>query len=163
MDHPALTLISGGQTGADRAALDVALALGLGYGGAVPRGRAAEDGPIPARYAGLTETASDDPAERTRINVLHSDATLLVTHGAPTGGSALTRDFAEQVGRPLLHVDLDVLDEGEAASRVADWLGATGCRTLNVAGPRASEDAHINRATRTLLLDALRRGSPATN
>ena len=89
MDDPALKLISGGQTGADRAALDVARELGLAHGGAVPRGRAAEDGPIPACYGNLVETESDDPAERTKRNVLQADATLLITHGEPSGGSAL--------------------------------------------------------------------------
>jgi hypothetical protein len=160
VDDPALTtlkLISGGQTGADRAALDVALALGLDHGGAVPRGRAAEDGPIPALYGNLVETQSDDPAERTRLNVLHADATLLVTHGEPSGGSALTREFALRQQRPLLHVDLDITAEDEAAPLIADWLRATRCRTLNVAGPRLGEDPRIYRATASLLRSALAR------
>ncbi len=155
MDDPALKLISGGQTGADRAALDVALSLGLPHGGAVPRGRAAEDGPIPARYGNLVETKSDDPAERTRLNVLQADSTLLVTHGEPSGGSALTREFAVSERRPLLHIDLDATGIEEAASRVAAWVRDTCCRTLNVAGPRLSEDPRIYEATRSLLHAAL--------
>src|SRR5262245_24993140 len=70
-------IISGGQTGADRAALDFALERGLDCGGSVPRGRLAEDGPIPARYPGLVETETTNPAERTRQNVRAADATLI--------------------------------------------------------------------------------------
>ncbi|MBV9655316.1 MAG: putative molybdenum carrier protein [Acetobacteraceae bacterium] len=149
-DRP-LTIISGGQTGADRAALDVARALGLPYGGAVPKGRAAEDGPIPDRYGNLVETKTADPAERTRRNVLQSDATLLVTHGEPRGGSALTRDVARAEGRPFLHVDLRRTSAPDAQRLIRAWLQATPCRVLNVAGPRASEDPDIYRATFALL------------
>lgn len=75
-----LRVISGGQTGVDRAALDVALELGLPCGGWCPAGRRAEDGPIPARYP-LTETAGADYVERTRRNVVEADATLVLCHG----------------------------------------------------------------------------------
>src|SRR5687768_672118 len=90
-----MKLISGGQTGADRAALDVALELGIDHGGWVPKGRSAEDGPLPGRYR-VRETPSEDRAERTKRNVADSDATLLISHGPLTGGSELTRRSAAE-------------------------------------------------------------------
>ena len=149
-----MRLVSGGQTGADRAALDVALELGLDHGGWAPKGRAAEDGPLPDRYR-VRETPSEDPAERTERNVAGSDATLLISHGPLTGGSELTRAFAAELGKPLLHVELGRLGAAEAADRIARWLGALGCRTLNVAGPRSSEEAGIYAAASAVLRRAL--------
>ena len=99
-------IVSGGQTGCDRAAFDAALALGIPLGGWVPRGRLDEDGVIPARYPNLREAASAEPAVRTEHNVRDSDATLLLSHGPLIGGSALTRQLCEQWERPWLHVDL---------------------------------------------------------
>ena len=145
-----MKLVSGGQTGADRAALDVALELGIDHGGWVPKGRAAEDGRLPDRYR-VRETPSDDQAERTERNVADSDATLLISHGPLAGGSELTRRFAVALGKPVLHVELGRLGAAEAADRIARWLGALGCRTLNVAGPRASEEAGIHAAANLVL------------
>ncbi len=127
-------IVSGGQTGVDRAALDVALARGLGCGGWVPRGRRAEDGPLPARYP-VKESESDEYVVRTRLNVRDSDATLIVTRGAPTGGTALTIHFARELRRPWLVVDLDRDNDPEPARR---WLDEHRVRVLNVAGPRES-------------------------
>lgn len=151
-----VVIVSGGQTGADRAALDAALELGLATGGWVPRGRRAEDGRIPARYPGLVETASSDPAVRTARNVRDADATLLVSHGPLRGGSALTRERARALGRPWLHLDLADAPPDEAAARLRAWLDATRPRVLDVAGPRASEDPSIYGAVRALLRGALR-------
>ena len=149
-----MKLISGGQTGADRAALDIAMELGLDHGGWVPKGRAAEDGPLPSRYR-VRETPSEDRAERTERNVVDSDATLLVSHGPLAGGSELTRAFAAELGKPVLHVELSKLGASEAADRIARWLGALGCRTLNVAGPGASEEAGIYAAASAVLRHAI--------
>src|SRR5258706_15582674 len=99
-------IVSGGQTGADRAALDVALEQGFEIGGWIPKGRRAEDGPIPQSYRGLLETDSADPSVRTALNVRDSDATLIVSHGQLRGGSLLTLDEARRLGRCVLHVDL---------------------------------------------------------
>ena len=148
-------IVSGGQTGADRAALDFALAHGLRVGGWVPRGRLAEDGPIPARYPGLRETGSADPAVRTVRNVRGSDATLIVSHGPLTGGSRLTLEEATRAGKPALHLDLDAIGRAAAAGRLRDWLAAVRPRILNVAGPRASHDPRIAAATEALLEEAL--------
>ncbi len=146
-----LKLVSGGQTGADRAALDVALRLGLPCGGWVPCGRRAEDGPIPAHYPGLVECETPDYAERTRRNVRDADATLVLSHGAPCGGTALTVELARASDRPLLHLDLRALDGSAARRRLRAWLREQAPAVLNVAGPRASEDAAIYAATRELL------------
>ncbi len=127
-------IVSGGQTGVDRAALDTALALGLGCGGWAPKGRRAEDGRIPDRYP-LRETESAAYDVRTRRNVRDSDATLILTRGRLTGGTALTLQLARSIGRPHLVVDLDAAPHVDAARR---WLIDTGVATLNVAGPRES-------------------------
>lgn len=99
-------VISGGQTGVDRAALDVARERGLALGGWCPRGRRAEDGRIPDTYP-LTETRTADYRERTRRNVLAADATLVLTRGAPSGGTAYTLAVARRAGKPALVADLD--------------------------------------------------------
>jgi hypothetical protein len=128
-------VVSGGQTGVDRAALDAALALGISCGGWCPRDRKAEDGPIPARYP-VQETPSDGYEQRTRWNVRDSDGTLVLTAGDPSGGTALTIEVAREWGRPLLVLDLN------AKPPVADterWLHFHRIRTLNVAGPRESQ------------------------
>jgi predicted Rossmann fold nucleotide-binding protein DprA/Smf involved in DNA uptake len=144
-------IISGGQTGADRAALDFALASGFSTGGFVPRGRLAEDGTIPASYPDLVETASPDPAERTRLNVLNSDATLILTHGNLMGGSLLTAKLAAEHKKPVLTIDLQEHDLDKAVQIINEWLETTGSVTLNVAGPRASEDGDIYDAVTKLL------------
>ena len=113
-------LVSGGQTGVDRAALDVALALGIACGGWCPRGRRAEDAPLPRRYP-LNETPSADYAQRTGWNVRDSDATLLLTPLPPDGGTALTLELAERMGRPHLAVDLHDLAR---AREVRAWLAS---------------------------------------
>lgn len=150
-----MKLISGGQTGADRAALDVALELGIDHGGWVPKGRSAEDGPLPGRYRVRETPSEDDRAERTKRNVAESDATLLISHGPLAGGSELTRRLAAELGKPFLHVELGRLGAAEAADRIARWPGALGCRTLNVAGPRASEEAGIYAAASAVLRHAI--------
>jgi hypothetical protein len=143
-------IISGGQTGADRAALDFAMDNDLFHGGWVPRGRLAEDGAIPDRYQ-VTETSSSVYAERTEKNVFDADGTLIFSHGSLTGGSELTRQIAERNGRHWLHVDLHGMDEFHAAFEVMHWLRRHGIKILNVAGPRASKDPGIYQATFNIL------------
>ena len=133
------TIVSGGQTGVDRAALDVAIALGLNHGGWCPAGRLAEDGPIPSRYT-LRETGSASYDVRTERNVRDSDATLVLASGEPRGGTALTCRLARLRRRPLLVVDLAAPPPPE---EVRDWLAAHGVATLNVAGPRASSEPGV--------------------
>jgi hypothetical protein len=127
-------VVSGGQTGVDRAALDVALRLDIPAAGWCPRGRLAEDGRIGPGYP-LVETETSEYAERTRLNVRDSDGTLILAWGEMTGGTALTRVFALQLGKPHLVVDLAA---GPSVAESLAWIKAHGVRVLNVAGPRAS-------------------------
>lgn len=140
-------VVSGGQTGVDRAALDVALALGIECGGWCPRGRRAEDGRIPERYP-LDETASVDYPERTARNVRDSDATLVLCLGEPDRGTRLTLRIAEREGRPWRRVDLSAEpDPGE----LRRWLAQVPVRTLNVAGPRESRRPGVHAAAAAFL------------
>lgn len=140
-------IVSGGQSGVDRAALDAALARGLPCGGWCPRGRRAEDGAISEVYP-LAETESADYRERTERNVRDSDATLIIARGRLAGGTALTAHLARRAARPCLVVDL--LDH-PAPPEVARWLAAQRVRVLNVAGPRESQRPGIHRQARQLL------------
>ncbi len=149
---PLQRVISGGQTGVDRAALDAALAVGLPVGGSVPRGRRAEDGVVPARYP-LTELDSADYAARTERNVLDADATLILKRGALTGGTALTLRLARRWQRPVRVVD--VMDPPPVAEFL-DWLQDNDVRVLNVAGPRESGAPGIYGQARRLLEGWLR-------
>ena len=133
-------IVSGGQTGVDRAALDVALDLGFDCGGWCPKGRRAEDGPIPDRYP-LRQAPSTAYIQRTRFNVRDSDATLIVTRGEPTGGTLATLRHAERIARP--HLVADLAREADAGT-VRRWLVDEGIRVLNVGGPRASQAPGIH-------------------
>jgi hypothetical protein len=128
-------IISGGQTGVDRAALDAALELGLPTGGWCPRDRRAEDGPIDIRYP-LKETHSSSYPVRTEKNVLEADGTLILTWGRPKGGTALTIKLARFHKRPYLVIDLM---EGADKAAVWQWGKAHQVAVLNVAGPREGE------------------------
>ena len=152
-----MTIVSGGQTGVDRAAWDVALELGLAIGGWVPKGRLAEDGAIPARYANLREADSTDPAVRTRLNVRDSDATLIISSGPLTGGSLLTMREATRLGRPVKHFDVAILQGELAAAEIQTWLEAVRPAVLTVAGPRASGDPAIGARAAAILQLVLRR------
>jgi len=127
-------IVSGGQTGVDRAALDVALARGIAAGGWCPIGRLAEDGPLDPRYP-LRETTSADYARRTRFNVRDSDVTLVIAPEPLTGGTALTRQLAVALQRPFLVVDPA---DDRAPETIRRWLIEREVAVLNVAGPRES-------------------------
>lgn len=139
-------VVSGGQTGVDRAALDVALELHIPCGGWCPKGRRAEDGTIPAKYP-LQESPTSNYAERTALNVKESDGTLIVTRGPLRGGSALTKTFAERYHRPCLVVDPRTATE----QQIHDWIAENSIRVLNVAGPRESSQPGITRQASTFL------------
>lgn len=148
-------IVSGGQTGADRGGLDAAIALGIPHGGWCPKGRRAEDGAVPTTYQ-LTETKSANYQDRTKRNVLESDATVIFTRGALTGGSLLTAKTAGAAGKPMLHIDLDRLGDTVASDRLRQWITQRGVRVLNVAGSRESRVPGINDAVRRCLSAALR-------
>jgi len=143
-------IISGGQTGADRAALDFAIEHGIPHSGWVPKGRKAEDGAIPGTYQ-LQEMPDSNYSKRTEKNILDSDGTLIVSHGSLKDGSALTQFLAEQHGKPCLHVDLDTLSAENGAILVNSWIEDNNIQVLNVAGPRARKDPEVYQATRKLL------------
>ena len=133
-------IVSGGQTGVDRAGLEAAIALGLPYGGWVPKGRLAEDGAVPPRYVGMQEHSSSNYAVRTKANVRDSDATLIIAPCLPlTGGTMLTLRTAEPLSRPH-HVAC--LDAANAMDEATSWLRSfqpvDRPFVLNVAGPRES-------------------------
>lgn len=143
-------VITGGQSGVDRAALDAALDQGLACGGWCPAGRWAEDGPIPAHYP-LQETESTEPEIRTGRNVEDADATLIVVHGAMDQGTRLTQSAATALGRPLCVIDLAATAPREAMVRIATWIDAQGIGVLNIAGPRESNAPGIYRRAHGLL------------
>jgi hypothetical protein len=145
------SIISGGQTGVDRAALDVALELGLACGGWCPKGRKAEDGAIDARYP-LKETPSEDCAQRTEWNVRDSDGTLILCRGPLIGGTAFTLACATKLRKPSLVVDLDASPDPE---EVRFWLIDRKIHTLNVAGPRESISHGITPLAITFLKQVL--------
>jgi len=151
-----LKIISGGQTGADRAALDVALTLSLPISGGCPKGRRAEEGMIPDRYP-LTETPEADYDTRTRRNVEDSDGTLILNLGTLDGGTALTVKLARQMGKPCLMV---ALEDGIEPTAFQEWLDAHPIAVLNVAGPRASKRPGVYAAA-CRLLDTLLQNSGA--
>ncbi len=128
-------IVSGGQSGVDRAALDVALALGISCGGWCPRGRRAEDGRIADHYP-LQETEGKKYSFRTGLNVRDSDATLILNTGLLEGGTGLTRVLAAKLHRPCLVVELDRKAD---LHQVQQWLQEYSVEVLNVAGPRESK------------------------
>ena len=130
-------IISGGQTGVDRAALDFAISHGIPHGGSVPAGRLAEDGVIAERYD-MTEIEGGY-RQRTKQNVIDSDGTLILTCGELEGGSLATRDFAVRLGKPNLVVRLDKKSREKLAEETLRWIQNQGIRILNVAGPRESK------------------------
>lgn len=144
-------IISGGQTGADRAALDAAISWKIPHGGWVPRGRLTENGRLPNKYK-LRETPSKDYSERTEKNVMDSDGTLIFSHGELKGGSKFTREMAERHKRPSLHLDLNQAGPFEAARKIHSWIDRNEIKTLNVAGSRASGDPLIYREVLKIMI-----------
>jgi hypothetical protein len=146
--NPVAKIISGGQTGVDRGALEAAIQLGIPHGGWCPHGRLAEDGVIDPRFQ-LQETDSPEYHVRTSQNVLDSDGTLILHRGPIAGGTDLTRRLALEIGRPLLLVDLA---EPVDYDSIRTWLQTHSTHTLNIAGPRESTCPGITEQTRNVLL-----------
>jgi hypothetical protein len=136
-------IVSGGQTGVDRGALDAALELGVPCGGWCPKGRRAEDGRLESRYP-LRETSSPRYPQRTEWNVRDSDGTLVLARGALRAGSALTVELARRRAKPWLVVDLTREGGGQAVPDVVAWIHRHAVKVLNVAGPRESENPGIH-------------------
>jgi hypothetical protein len=136
-------IISGGQTGADRAALDFAMENGIAHGGWCPLGRLAEDGAIPEKYV-LKEAATNDYRDRTLRNVMEADGTLIFYFDRLQGGTFLTYRYAKKFGRPTFLARLPT--NSRSRQRARKWLLDHGIHTLNIAGPRASKDERIYQA-----------------
>jgi hypothetical protein len=147
-------LISGGQPGAARAALDVAIKLNIHHGGWVPKGRRTEDGILPYKYK-LQEMRSGEHPNYTEKNVIDSKGTLILSHGKLMGGAALPRKMADKHHRPRLHIDLKLTGDYDAASMIASWIKHNNIEILNVAGSRASKDSRIYQDTYTILVGAI--------
>lgn len=174
-------ILTGGQTGVDRAAWDACVAVqgeaAIAIGGTLPRGRWAEDGVVPACYGPLREAddrdeaAIDDPilqryarahpaAEaprlrtllaRTRRNVIDADGLLALTCGPPGGGTRAALEFAAAAGRPAFRLDIDAAPRAPAIAAAIAWIARHDIRTLNVAGPRASEGREVYPRARAIL------------
>lgn len=143
-----IEIISGGQTGVDRGALNAALQQGVACGGFCPRGRVAEDGVIPAEYP-LIETISSNYIERTRLNVEKADITIIITYDRElTGGSKSTYEHALKCGNPCR-----VMCFPCSASELLQWISERSAEKVNVAGPRESEARGIQLSTERLFCD----------
>jgi hypothetical protein len=150
-------IISGGQTGADRAALDVAIELGIDYGGSIPKDRLAEDGPIDlVKYPCLTELEKGKYLARTRKNVEDADATLAFTIGKLTGGTRKTIEFAKEYEKPYLHINLKRLTDNNVVQSIQEWLNENKPAVLNVAGSKESTRPGIYARVHDVLKAVLR-------
>lgn len=147
-------IVSGGQTGIDRGALDAALNAGFPCGGWCPRGRKAEDGAIAPRYP-LLEMPGTAYRARTRQNVIDSDGTLILFFGALSGGTLETLRIAEELGKPVLTLDCNAKTVEDATVEAAAFVRLNGIETLNVAGPRESSQPgaadHARRLVRAII------------
>ena len=132
-----IKIISGGQTGVDRGALQAALDWQVSCGGWCPAGRKAEDGRIPVHFP-VTELTGAGYAQRTERNVLDSEATVLIYFGTISGGSRLTLHCCRQANRPSLEIDASKIATAEAAQRMLAFVGEHKVVCLNIAGPRES-------------------------
>jgi hypothetical protein len=157
-----ITILSGGQTGADRAALDFAIEFGLPHGGWCPRGRRAEDGTIDERYQ-LTETPSHRYNQRTEWNARDSDATVVFSIAAvASGGTELTIELARRLGKPCLQLSAEAFSATgqNSAEQLLAFLAEHHVERLNVAGPRASQEPGVAAFVRRVLVAALDLSEP---
>lgn len=150
-----LKIISGGQTGVDRGALDAALDLGMPCGGWCPQGRMAEDGFIPWRYP-VIDLPGADYRQRTLANVLAADGTLIIYFTGLAGGTEETLRFCLEWQKPYLLIDAVELTVARAAQRITEFRYVFSISTLNVAGPRASSEAQAHAYAKGCLLSALK-------
>jgi len=148
-------IVSGGQTGVDRGALDAALEAAFPCGGWCPKGRKAEDGIIPQHYP-LSEMPGPSYRARTRRNVTDSDGTLVLFFGELTGGTLETLRIAEQLGKPVLTIDCAAKPAADAAVEVGAFVRLHEIATLNVAGPRESTHVAGRAYARSLISAVLR-------
>ena len=153
-------IVSGGQTGVDRGAIEAAFELGFPYGGLIPKGRLAEDGQVPLAFSAMEESTRKDYLYRTEWNVAHSDATLILNFGRElSGGTKRTESFCAKHGKPCWIEDLNNINETDRGLEFRYWLEAEfGMKpvVLNVAGPRESKSPGIQAATKAFIERILR-------
>ena len=130
-------IITGGQTGVDQLALEFAIDHKIQIGGFCPKGRRCESGLIPIQYE-LVETKNEDYWERTQLNIKHSDGTLILFEGITSGGTQYTVEYCNQIQKPIFSIDL-LKPVNELLPSFSKWLASHNIKTLNIAGPRASE------------------------
>ncbi len=147
-------IVSGGRTGAEQAALDAAIKLGIPYSGWIPKGGAGMDRNAQKKYQ-LHEMTETRFAEATAKNTLYSNASLIISYGAPTGNSAITRKCAMKNRRRWLHIDLNATPEAQAISIVSSWIRLYDVDVLNITGPRSSKNPNTYHDTMSLLVKAL--------
>ncbi|MBF0380871.1 MAG: putative molybdenum carrier protein [Magnetococcales bacterium] len=155
-------IVSGGQTGVDRAALDFASQIGLESGGWCPKGRLALDGRIPDKYP-LKETQSSSYPQRTQMNIQDSDGTLIISRGVLHGGTALTHRLANKLGKPCLILDLNyiAMKQDAANHMLLTWLAKHTVNTLNIAGPRENDSGGVYDGTINFLMDFWLKAKPS--
>lgn len=144
-------VISGGQTGVDRAGLDAAIESGIEHGGYAPKGRKAEDGIIPEKYKMKVLERGGYPA-RTKKNIESSDGTLVFCQGKPSTGTKLTVDYADEIEKPCLVLDLDREIIPTAIETVRVWIEKEKIEVMNVAGPRLSSAPILAMMAKKILL-----------
>lgn len=148
-------IYSGGQTGADRGGLDAAIVLGISHGGFCPKNRHAEDGSVPLMY-NLTETNSHGYRERTELNVVHTDGTVIVRKQNISPGSDLTRRLCHKHDKPYIEIIFGSgMDMSANSKRLKSFIKACKIKTLNIAGNRESVSPGIQSYTKQLLIEAL--------
>lgn len=147
-------IISGGQVGADQGALDVAIKYGIPHGGWIQKGRKTQGGILPPKYH-LKEMSTASFKDRIEQNVIDSHGSVIITHGALTGGADYCRKMAQKHGRPYLHIDLKLLSEFTAASKLNAWIKDNDVEVLNVNGSRTSEDSTIYKDTMNIIESAV--------
>ncbi|NQT68566.1 MAG: hypothetical protein HQ552_03195 [Desulfobacteraceae bacterium] len=146
-------IISGGQIGADQAALDVAIKLGIPHGGWIQKGRKTQSGTLPDKYK-LKEMPTASYIKRIEQNVIDSDGTLIISYGILTGGSDHSRKMVLKHKRQLLHIDLSQIAALQAAKLINSWISLYHIKILNITGPRTSEDPKIYKAVMDILESA---------
>ena len=147
-----MKIVSGGQTGVDRAALDAALELGIEAGGWCPEGRLAEDGIIAEKYP-LKELPKAGYLQRTKRNVIDSDGTVIIFYGNPAGGTLLTLESCIKESKAFLLIDAESLSIEEASARIQRFIEQNNISIVNIAGPRASEKAEAYGYAKLVMLN----------
>jgi hypothetical protein len=154
-------IVTGGQTGVDRSALDVAIQLNYEYGGWCPRGRKAEDGIIdPIKYSNLQETSTDHYSQRTEFNVRDSDGTLIIINGDEETmgrGSKLTMNMTKKYKKPLFIPNLKENNENLNEIKIIQWISMNNIQILNIAGPREETTPGIYQLTQIFLKNFLKK------